>query len=281
MRFSRIAGKKWAAVLSGAVLTVAVAGASFAHTSVAESYPAAGEEVESAPAETWVRFGTAMLPVQPAAIQDASLQVVDACGKRVDEGESTASIADSKVTVASGGKVSGRYELHWFATALDGAEQSGAISFEVAKGKSCKQAVRTDAGKDVDLGFDFTKLVSKKTSRGATVAISTKSKIKCSSVSETQRMVLGLDTDADGAADLEGELACSGGRYRLVVLDGEEVKTTLKVKQSSAKSLSIAFPKKSFPAGLDVFATSAFDSDDCADQVCVDRAPDLGAVAGF
>src|SRR3712207_62301 len=89
------------AVLS-VIAGVVAAGTALAHTHVAETRPAAGESVEAAPEQVYVRFGEESFPA-PAQVTDARLEVFDPCGTQVDKKDSAVNMQESSVTVSSEG----------------------------------------------------------------------------------------------------------------------------------------------------------------------------------
>ena len=271
-------------VTVGIALSLVGVRAAYAHTHVAESTPADGEVLEKAPSEVSVRFGEALLPVgQPAQVQDASLVVLDACGKQVDNKDSSLTIQDSKVVVTSGGDVAGRYEVHWFATAADGAPQSGVLDFEVTKGKSCTEAVREDEAKDVDLGTDVTKLQTSRTKGGALVQVGTKQRLSCTDLAAKgdSSLELNIDTSSDRESDLIGRFVCQSGDVRLKMKTSSGKSTGSLPASITSKGLKVKLPRGALVGNADAFVQSSLDSDECADKVCADRAPDLGFVQIF
>jgi copper resistance protein C len=253
---------------------------SFAHTQVAESSPAAGERLQSAPPEVMVRFGDPRLPAQPLAVQDARLEVVDPCGRRVDGDDSRTTLHDSKVVVSSGGSAAGRYEIHWFATAADGASQSGVIPFTAARGATCARTVRSDPAEDVDHGIDVTRLESKRTRSGASIRVTTAAAVGCRDITGEQTLRLRFDTDADQQPDVDGRFTCRAGRIRLIV-GAEGDAQRLRVARRGPRVLAVHLRRHFLVQHVDVYAESAAEGESCGEGVCADRAPDMGALNAY
>ena len=265
------------------------AGGALAHTSIAESDPADGSTVDAPPAEVSVRFGSPELPAQPGAITEGRLEVLDACGARVDNDDSEADMTTSTVTATSGGAAAGRYEIHWFVTAADGESQAGALDFVVANGEPCSIVRRADAADDVDLGLDPVAVTAKRTGAAGIVTIKTAEPFKCSDLSATKDDALSLsfDQDYDETNDLTGTFVCRRGKLKLQVAgpDAKEGEFDFSVAASmpSAKKVVVRLPDARFgtaEASLDLYVEASSESDDCEDdgKVCLDRAPDLGAL---
>lgn len=274
-------GPRVIAVAAAATLVAGLAATALAHTHVAESSPAAGERVDAAPSEVMVRFGDDFLPQQPGAVSDARLEVYDACGTQVDKGDSALTMEDSRVVVGSGGDTAGRYEIHWFVTAADGAAQSGVIDFTVKAGRVCTSAARPDAAKDVDLGFDFTSIASKRVKGGALVSVTTAAPVKCAELTEKQTMELRFDTNGDQLAEIKGELVCVAGAVKVRLSNDDGVTGTLRTTRPKANVLAVKIKRHVLLGHVDVYAQSSLDSSDCDGKVCADRAPDLGSVRGY
>ena len=276
-----------------------LAGAALAHTSIAESNPADNSTVEALPEEVSVRFGNPEVPVpQPAQLSDASLVVLDACGARVDnedaQWDDTTSTITATTTPAS---KAGRYEMHWSGTSTDGDAQAGVIDFVVSGGAECESVVRTDAADDIDLGFNPTKVTSKRTASGAAISVSLAEAPACKSFdAATGRLLtLAMDTSWDEEVDYTGTFTCRtkkvrrNGVVRRVAVYGLDVtksgdeKPSLKLslRKTGAKALTAAIPSTILGEGgtLDLYVSSTTESDECGEaKSCADRAPDLGWV---
>ena len=258
------------------VSTLAVTGVAIAHTSIAETIPEDGASVEAAPESVYIRFGEPELPA-PAQITDGRLEVYDACGKKVDKGDSTVNMQESSVTVSSEGAVSGRYEAHWFATAADGAEQAGVFDFEVSGGTACPSVVREDPKADVDLGVDVVKVQSKSVGRGARVKITANAPVDCASLADPDTQLLAqFDTSSDRAGDVTGRFVCKAGKIKLQMDEG-----VLAVSKPNTTTLSLLVPRHVLLGSVDLYIESITDKDECSDKVCAEIAPDLGLLTVF
>jgi methionine-rich copper-binding protein CopC len=126
------------AVLIASLAAIALMpGVALAHAEVADSNPKDGSTVKKAPSEVWIRFAGFFGDGQPLTIADGEIKVYDACGNRVDAGETSMNTTMDTISVASGGKVAGRYVIKWSITALDGAAQKGKLTFDVTGGTAC------------------------------------------------------------------------------------------------------------------------------------------------
>jgi methionine-rich copper-binding protein CopC len=267
-----------------AVAAVSIGAVAFAHTHVAETTPVDGEVLKSAPAEVSVRFGEPDIPAQPAQVSEASLEVLDACGIQVDNKDSNLTMEDSKVTVTSGGTTAGRYEIHWSATASDGAAQVGVLDFTVTEGTRCKSVTREDAKKDIDVGFDVVGLKSTRVKGGALLQLTTAAPVTCASLAANGESALGLkiDNNSDRIADLVGRFVCAGDETKLVVKTVDGQATGKLAASITGKGVSVKLTKHALVGHIDVYAESFTDSDaKCEDKVCLDTAPDLGLVSVF
>lgn len=262
-----------------AVVLAALGPSASAHTSVAESSPAEGESLPSAPAEAWVRFGSAFLPAQPLAATDARLEVYDPCGKRVDDERSSFDPITARVSVGLSGSAAGRYELHWYATATDGAAQAGVIRFFVTSGQACKTVVRSDPQGDTD-GIDVLSVAAGRARRAANVRIALAERPSCESLSseDGDEVVLSFDTNSDGSADVEGSLECLGpGRYAVIVDNDGGQKGRLRATFEGA-TLVVVVGHQALVPHLEVAVRTVAGSSCGEGEVCTDLAPDLGSV---
>jgi methionine-rich copper-binding protein CopC len=287
-------------IMSGLLVGAALLPASpaLSHTAVQDSNPQDGAEVAEAPSELWVKFGT--LPVdQPIAVKDdARLEVIDACGTRVDNDDSSLNETKNVVTVTSGGTSAGRYELHWFAQGgLEGDPQSGVIDFIVTGGAPCKSVVREDATEDVGSGFDVAEVTTEQAKkRTIAVSVDLAAKATCASFGKksVDALQLGFDANADDADDFVGTFACKRGEPVLSVTSGEEGADTLVFPATlSAKGATLTASVKpslfTDAEHLDLYALTLSEADECTAEpaegetapVCSDRAPDLGVLRAF
>jgi methionine-rich copper-binding protein CopC len=102
-----------------AVLSLAGAGAALAHADLASADPAAGATVKTAPTEISITFTEEVEP------KFSSIQVLDAGGKRVDEGAAHTA-ADNEKLLSIGLKplAPGIYKVIWHATAADDSHKT-------------------------------------------------------------------------------------------------------------------------------------------------------------
>jgi methionine-rich copper-binding protein CopC len=129
-------------VVSALAALTLIPSPAMAHAEIADSNPKDGAKVKKAPAEVWIRFAGFFGDGQPLTISDGEIKVYDACGKRVDEGETTLNTTMDTISVASTGSVAGNYTIKWAITALDGAAQKGRLNFFVTDGSRCPTAKR-------------------------------------------------------------------------------------------------------------------------------------------
>lgn len=293
--------KKAIGIAAVAAASALFAGAALAHTSIAESNPADNATVEALPEEVSVRFGNPEVPVpQPAQLTDASLLVLDACGARVDNEDAQWDETTSTLTATTKpASKAGRYEMHWSGTSTDGDAQAGVIDFVVSGGTECTSVVRTDAADDVDAGFDPTKVSSTRTSTGAAVTVTLADTPACKSFKTATGNLLGLemDTNWDDGVDYSGTFACKTKKVRrngvvrkvavyslAVTKAGDDAPSaTFKVAKRGPKTLTVSVPSSLLGdqenGSLDLYVSSSTESEECADdEVCADRAPDLGWV---
>lgn len=286
-----------AAVVAATALAGSVA---LAHTSVAESNPADNATIDSLPAEVSIRFGNATIPApQPAQLSDAALVLLDPCGARVDNDDAQWDDTTSTVTATTkASEVAGRYEMQWSGTATaDGDAQAGVVDFVVAKGDACTTVVRPDAAKDIDLGFDVTKIVSRTTKSGAAVTLNLAAKPSCKAFAAgaSQQLSVAMDASWDEEVDYAGVFTCKTKKVRkgdrvvrvpvywlTVTKSGDEAPSlTFKARAGAGNALTASIPATILEdpdAGtLDLYVSSSTDSDECdEDTACADRAPDLG-----
>ena len=249
-------------------------GSASAHTSIAETNPADGSTVEAAPPEVKIRFGDASLPPQPGQITDGRLEVFDACGTQVDEGDSQANMEESSVTVSSGGDSSGRYEAHWYATAADGQVQSGIFDFNVSGGSTCENVTRTDPKEDVDVGFDVTSITTRKVRRGVQARIGFATPVKCSDLGDKDLdLSVYFDTNSDRAADTSGRITCAAGKTKLTFKGGAVPAT-----RPTSDSVAFVIRPHVLLGSIEFYVESLADKEECEDKVCSELAPDLGLV---
>jgi methionine-rich copper-binding protein CopC len=272
-----------AAVAVAVVAGIVAAGAALAHTNVAETRPAAGSSVEAAPESVYVRFGEESVPA-PAQVTDARLEVFDPCGTQVDKKDSAVNMQESSVTVSSEGARAGRYEVHWHATAADGAVQSGIFDFDVTTGAACTTATRTDPAKDVDLGLDVVSIRAKQARGGAGVTITTAAAVRCATLAPkaVDALNVKVDTNGDAVADIDGRVTCRRGRWA-VTFSGESGTTgRISAVRPSATKILFKIPQQLLVEHADIYVEAAHDSDECSEEKkCLDIAPDLGLLRAF
>lgn len=273
----------YVAILAALAAVALIAQVAFAHTHVREAIPADEAKVDAAPTDVSVSFGEEGVPAQPGQFSEATLEVYDACGRRVDNEDSSADMATSTVSATAGGTVAGRYEMHWHVVAADGAAQSGVIDYTVKAGGQCARVTRPDAADDVDLGIDVTNVSSTRTDSGAKITIKTAASFGCPDLATTakQAIELNLDTNGDETSDITGKFVCKDGKPKLVIEgDGEKI-ATLTATRPTPTSISVAIPRGSLTPHLGLSVTTTKEGDDCADKICVDFAPDLGWLRVF
>jgi methionine-rich copper-binding protein CopC len=283
-----------AALVAGAF----IASPALAHTSVYDSNPQDGAAVDAAPEEVWVQFGNPMLPApQPLAINGGQLEVFDACGEKVSQGETEMNDEQSQLTSASGGNTAGRYELIWTAEASDGAVQSGLIDFNVSAGNDCDYVLRRDTLKDIDHGFDIKSVKATQTLAGATkTQTKLKKPITCKSLAtkSDDGLQLVFDTNADEEIDFVASFGCKNDKFKATVTEaGDDIvlatyRATLAPK---GNVLTTRVKASDFSDGehFDIAAESVSEADECSEEpaegeeapACVDRAPDLGVLRLF
>jgi methionine-rich copper-binding protein CopC len=265
-----------------ALMVQMMSGTAGAHTEVSDSNPKNGEIVAVAPAEVWVKFG-----MTPMSISNGHLEVLDACGDVVHTGETSMNQTQDTLTVASGGDTAGRYEIHWFAQAIDGQEQSGFLDFEVSDGKACARSVRDDPTDDVDLGLDAVQVTASEEDGTALVKVSMSDNIACRSLRHGALQVE-FDVDGDAASDLFAKSKCVKGKARFILYEPAEEADSDDVLVGSfnafIKNMRVTLRISTGLLGdhADVFARTTFDDEDaCVEKVCSDRAPDLGWLRAF
>lgn len=293
--------------LTAAALAAALAltgGAALAHTSIAESNPADNSTIEALPDEVSIRFGNATIPVpQPAQLSDAQLVLLDPCGARADNEDAQWDQTTSTITATTADtSKAGRFEMQWSGKASDGDAQAGIIDFEVSGGSPCTLVTRPDAADDVDLGFDPTKVTSKRTAGGADVTVTLADKPACKSFAAGSGSLLSVSMDVnwDDEVDYTGDFTCKtkkvrkGGKvvriavYRLAVTKAGDEAPSLrfKARKSGSTALTASIPSSILEdaetGSLDLYVSSETDSDECGeDTTCVDRAPDIGRIRAF
>jgi methionine-rich copper-binding protein CopC len=290
--------RKLAIGATALVMGVVAAAPALAHTSVYDSNPQDGASVDAAPDEVWVQFGNPMLPApQPLAISGGVLEVFDACGEKVLSGETAMNDQQNQLTVASDGNKAGRYELIWTVEASDGEMQSGLIDFNVSNGGGCDYVSRGDTLKDVDYGFDIKSVKATQLSPGSTrTQVKLKKPITCRSLGKTsdEGLQLIFDTDDDGESNYTGAFTCKGGRFRVLVTEGESdaiyaVYRASLTPKGNVLSTKVRSSDLSDVDHLDIAAESFSEADECSEEpaegeeapVCSDRAPDLGVLRAF
>ncbi len=102
-----------------AVLSLAGAGSALAHADLASADPAAGATVKTAPTEISITFTEEVEP------KFSDIQVLDAGGKRVDDGKAHTA-PDNEKLLSIGLKVlaPGTYKVIWHATAADDSHKT-------------------------------------------------------------------------------------------------------------------------------------------------------------
>ena len=109
-----------------AVLTLAGAGAAFGHGDLATSNPAAGTTVKTAPTEVSITFTEEVEP------RFSGIEVQDAQGQRVDQGETHAAPDNAKVlSVGLKPLAPGTYKVIWHNTSVDSHKEKGSFEFTV------------------------------------------------------------------------------------------------------------------------------------------------------
>ena len=265
------------------IFTAVSVGPAYAHTSVAESNPADGANVEAIPSSVMVRFGQEALPA-PAQIQDARLEVIDPCGVQVDKKDSAVNMQDSSVTVSAAGSAAGRYEIHWFATAADGEAQAGVLDFNVTSGEPCTKVARADAKDDTEAGPDVVSIETKRTRRGGVSTLRLNDALACATLGAEaeEHLTIMLDTNSDRNADFTGEITCKAGDWTMALTSAEGDSTgSLRVGQPNKTTLRVTLPKQKLVAHVDLWAESSSEAADCEGKVCFDRAPELGLARAY
>lgn len=293
--------KKTIAVAAVAAASALFAGAALAHTSIAESNPADNSTIEALPEEVSIRFGNAQVPVpQPAQLTDATLVLLDPCGVRADNEDATWDETTSTITAtAKASGTAGRYEMQWSGTSTDGDAQAGYVDFVVSGGEECAVAQRADVADDIDLGFDPTKVTSKRTASGAAVTVALADAVACKALSGQTSEVLSLemDTNWDEGTDYSGVFRCTTKKVRrngvvrkvavyslsVTKAGDEDASLKFKARKTAPRALTASIPSSLLEdpdAGtLDLYVSSTTESDECnEDTSCADRAPDLGWV---
>ncbi|HEY3148257.1 MAG TPA: copper resistance CopC family protein [Dongiaceae bacterium] len=115
-------------VVFSAALTVAVAGAAFAHAELQSSAPQKNAVLKTAPSEVAIDFSEEVNPKLSHII------VKDAAGKQVDKNDGHVAADNAKhFSVDLGPLAVGEYEVSWTSVAAeDGHKLSGKFKFKVA-----------------------------------------------------------------------------------------------------------------------------------------------------
>jgi len=102
-----------------AILSLALAGPALAHADLASANPAVGGTVATAPTDVTITFTEEVEP------KFSGIQVLDAQGKRVDQGEAHTVPDDAKLlSVAVKPLAAGTYNVIWHATAADDSHKT-------------------------------------------------------------------------------------------------------------------------------------------------------------
>jgi methionine-rich copper-binding protein CopC len=111
--------------LVGIVLALA-AGPAFAHAHLQTATPPVGGTVDTAPAVVTLTFSEALEP------RFSTIEVKDAAGKRVDDGNVHSEAGDAKRFSIGVGKLPpGLYTVDWHATSVDTHRTDGSFHFTV------------------------------------------------------------------------------------------------------------------------------------------------------
>lgn len=110
-----------------AVVSLAGAGAALAHADLASADPAVGATVKTAPTEVSIVFDEEVEP------KFSSIQVLDANGKRVDEGTAHTAPDDKKLlSIGLKPLASGTYKVIWDVMSADDSHRTkGSYEFTV------------------------------------------------------------------------------------------------------------------------------------------------------
>jgi methionine-rich copper-binding protein CopC len=101
-------------------------GTAFAHADLETSNPSAGSTVKTAPTEISITFSEEVEP------RFSGIEVQDAQGQRVDEGEAHSASDDAKVlTVGLKPLTPGTYKVIWHNTSVDSHKEKGSFEFTV------------------------------------------------------------------------------------------------------------------------------------------------------
>jgi copper resistance protein C len=108
-----------------AALSLANAGAAFAHADLASAVPAVGATVQTAPTEVAITFTEEVAP------KFSGIQVLDAKGTRVDQGEAHTAPDNAKLlSVSLKALTPGMYKVVWHAMAADDSHKTkGTFAF--------------------------------------------------------------------------------------------------------------------------------------------------------
>jgi methionine-rich copper-binding protein CopC len=110
-----------------AALSLAGAGTALAHADLASADPAAGATVKTAPTEISITFTEEVEP------KFSSIEVLDAAGKRVDDGKPhTAPDNEKQLSVGLKPLAAGTYKVNWHVTAADDSHKTkGSYGFTI------------------------------------------------------------------------------------------------------------------------------------------------------
>ena len=101
------------------VLSLAGAGTALAHADLASADPPAGATLKTAPTEVSITFTEEVEP------KFSTIEVVDAGGKRVDDGKAHTAPDNSKLlSVGLSPLAPGTYKVIWHATSLDDSHKT-------------------------------------------------------------------------------------------------------------------------------------------------------------
>ena len=122
-------GKKALVFLAAtALLLGALSGVAWAHPAYKASSPPSGGSVSSPPSEVWVDF--------TEQIEGGRLEVFDACGDQVDNGDSTQNLTSDRLTVTLSASRAGTYRVDWSVLGSDGHQTKGSFTFSATVGEA-------------------------------------------------------------------------------------------------------------------------------------------------
>jgi methionine-rich copper-binding protein CopC len=135
-----VTAKKLAA-LAGALAALLLATAAGAHVSAPQmlmSEPPDGASMSRAPGEVWALFSE---PLDPST---STMRIIDACGRRLDDGQ--VQVAGPRMSVGVERTPGGVYRVLWQATGIGavGGTVTGSFSFEVTSGHPCEHGGHGD-----------------------------------------------------------------------------------------------------------------------------------------